>query len=131
MSRVEINIEVTPVVNQEPRERESNKTKRAGRKLVPPNIFVPGERQSGRSPYSLAPRRKKAGRTGVETTLVVGSNVRSAVRRRQGGGRRVKERKILREGVCEATTIQLVKFPPKEAYGCEDVDIKAETVSGE
>jgi hypothetical protein len=106
-------VEATPVFIQESREREPIKTKRAGRKLVPPYIFLPGERQSGRSSYSLAPRRKKAERTKVETTLVRGSNVRSVFRGRQVCGRWVKERKILREGVCEATTIQIEKFSAK------------------
>jgi hypothetical protein len=43
-------VEATPVVTQEPWEREPIKTKSAGRKLVPPYIFVPRERQRGRSP---------------------------------------------------------------------------------
>jgi len=46
-------VEATTIVIQKPREREPIKTKRTGRKLVPPYIFVPEERQSGRSPYSL------------------------------------------------------------------------------
>jgi hypothetical protein len=108
-------VEATSVVTQEPREREPIKKKSAGGRIVPPCIFVPGEGRRGRSPYSLAPRRKKAGRTRIERTLAGGSNIRRAVRRRQGASRRVKERKILREGVCEATAIQLVKFSAKES----------------
>lgn len=106
-------VEATPVPIQEPREREPIKTKRVGRKLVLPYIFVPGERQSGESSYNLAPRRKKTGRTRFETTLVGGSNVRCVVRRRQGGDRRVKGSKILRDGVCEAATIQIEEFSSK------------------
>jgi hypothetical protein len=43
MSPVETHVEATPVVNQEPRKRDPIKTKRAGERVVPPYIFVPGE----------------------------------------------------------------------------------------
>ena len=66
-------VEAIPVVIQEPRESEPIKTKRDGRELLPPYVFLPRERQSGRSPYSLALRRKKTGSTRFETTSVVPS----------------------------------------------------------